>query len=315
MEYRKRKLCPLCFKPTKPIRKGNSGSMQTNRAEQVNLFPIDRVRQTDIPDVVRLSARIGWDYSEEEMEVVLRSGHFFAHRGPGGKVVSTAAIFPYSTLASLGVVMVDPDYRRRGLATRLVDACISAVPDRPILLVATEEGKPLYEKLGFKTVGTLDKLVAKRYTGGLQRMTHQQTVHPASEKDIEEIIDLDEKAFGARRERLLRLRIKQAAFGAVLRNRTGKAVGFALGVPGPELMVIDPVVAPDEEAAALLIDRIAGWAPGPMRIDIPSQHQRLADFLTRCGFETVRKPPVMMRNGSALPPREHLFAVASQAFG
>ena len=110
------------------------------------------------------------------MEVVLRSGHFFAHRGPGGKVVSTAAIFPYSTLASLGVVMVDPDYRRRGLATRLVDACISAVPDRPILLVATEEGKPLYEKLGFKTVGTLDKLVAKRYTGGLQRMTHQQTV-------------------------------------------------------------------------------------------------------------------------------------------
>ena len=289
--------------------------MQMNRAERVHLLPIDRVRPADIPDVVRLSARIGWDYSEEEMEVVLRSGRFFAHRTPEGKVVSTAALFPYSTLASLGVVMVDPDYRRRGLATRLVSACIEEVPDRPILLVATEKGKPLYEKLGFKTVGTLDKLVAKRYTGGLGKTAHQGTVHPVSKKDIEEIIDLDEKAFGARRERLLRLRIGQASIGAVLRNRAGKAAGFALGVPGPELMVIGPVVAPDEEAAALLIDRIAGWAPGPVRIDIPSQHRRLADFLTRRGFETVRQPPVMMRNGNALPPRGHLFAVTSQAFG
>ena len=56
-------------------------------------------------------------------------------------------------------------------------------------------------------------------------------------------------------------------------------------------------------------------AVGPVRIDIPSQHRRLADFLTRRGFETVRQPPVMMRNGNALPPRGQLFAVASQAFG
>ena len=259
MESRKRRACLLCFKPTKPIRKGESGSMQTNRAEQVNLFPIDRVRQTDIPDVVRLSARIGWDYSEEEMEVVLRSGHFFAHRGPGGKVVSTAAIFPYSTLASLGVVMVDPDYRRRGLATRLVDACISAVPDRPILLVATEEGKPLYEKLGFKTVGTLDKLVAKRYTGGLQRMTHQQTVHPASTKGHRRDHRPAEKAFGARRG-ASEAAHQQAASGPRAPKPTGK-VGF-YGVPGPELAVIGPVVAPDEEAAALLIDRSPD-GPGP----------------------------------------------------
>lgn len=183
------------------------------------------------------------------------------------------------------------------------------------MLVATEEGKPLYEKLGFKTVGTLDKLVAKRYTGGLGKTAHQGTVHPVSKKVIEEIIDLDEKAFGTRRERLLRLRIEQTSIGAVLRNRAGRAAGFALGVPGPERMVIGPVVAPDEEAAALLIDRIAGWAPGPVRNDIPSQHRRLADFLTRRGFETVRHPPVMMRNGNALPPGGHLFAVASQAFG
>ena len=174
---------------------------------------------------------------------------------------------------------------------------------------------PLFEKLGFKTVGTLDKLLAKRYTGGLGKTAHQGTVHPVSKKDIEEIIDLDEKAFGARRERLLRLRIEQASIGAVLRNLAGRAAGFALGVPGPERMGIGPAASPDEEAAALLIDRIAGWAPGPVRIDIPSQHRRLADFLTRRGFETVRHPPVMMRNGNALPPRGHLFAVASQAFG
>lgn len=116
--------------------------MQRNATKTVDSLPIDRVRPADIPDVVRLSARIGWDYSEEEMEVVLRSGRFFAHRTPEGKVVSTAALFPYSTLASLGVVMVDPDYRRRGLATRLVSACIEEVPDRPFLLVATEKGSP-----------------------------------------------------------------------------------------------------------------------------------------------------------------------------
>ena len=85
--------------------------------------------------------------------------------------------------------------------------------------------------MGFKTVGTLDKLLAKRYTGGLGKTAHQGTVHPVSKKDIEEIIDLDEKAFRARRERLLRLRIEQASIGAVLRNLAGRT-RIALGCPG-----------------------------------------------------------------------------------
>jgi GNAT superfamily N-acetyltransferase len=277
------------------------------------MLEIETLTKTDSRDIVSLSERLGWDYSEEEIDLIIKSGYFFGHRSYQGKVISTAAVFPYKTIASLGVVMVDPDYRRMGLGTQLVQKCISKVPNIPIMLVATEEGKPLYEKLGFLTVDILNKLVATEYKSNL--LFEMDRLQSITNDDIEEILRLDKEAFGADRSTFLKLRIQQATYRVMLQNQDGKILGFALGVQTPDILVIGPVVAPDQVFAYHLIDYIARKHKGPMRIDIPSEHQRLSNDLLRYGFKIERNPPIMLINGTELPSRKHVFALAAQAYG
>jgi hypothetical protein len=181
------------------------------------------------------------------------------------------------------------------------------------MLVATEEGKPLYEKLGFLTVDILNKLVATEYKSNL--LFEMDRLQSITNDDIEEILMLDKEAFGADRSTFLKLRIQQATYRVMLQNQDGKILGFALGVQTPDILVIGPVVAPDQVFAYHLIDYIARKHKGPMRIDIPSEHQRLSNDLLRYGFKIERNPPIMLINGTELPSRKHVFALAAQAYG
>jgi GNAT superfamily N-acetyltransferase len=277
---------------------------------------LERLTAADIPDVVCLSEMLGWDYGEQEIRLVLEAGQLFGHRNSEGTVVSTSAIFPYAgELASLGLVMVDPAYRRRGLATVLVQRCLAAAVSCPVMLVATSQGMPLYEKLGFKTVDTLHKLVAEKYPGLCGPVRNDAGLSPLTELDIPDIMRLDRQAFGADRGKFILLRIRQAAHTAVLRDRSGRLTGYALGVQTPERLVIGPVIATNWRDAAILVDAIARNHEGTMRIDIPSGHQELISWMLRCGFRLANIPPVMMLGSGPLPPRHNLFAVAAQAYG
>jgi ribosomal protein S18 acetylase RimI-like enzyme len=62
------------------------------------------------------------------------------------------------TRAYLLNVYVEPEYRRRGLARELVSRCMADARRRNIRVVslhASEEGRPLYESLGFKTTNEM----------------------------------------------------------------------------------------------------------------------------------------------------------------
>ncbi|MBA4496167.1 GNAT family N-acetyltransferase [Paenactinomyces guangxiensis] len=281
-----------------------------------NSFNIERLTKQDIQDVIGLSDQLGWDYSAEELELILQTGYLYGHKNENGKVISTAAIFPYgTTLASLGTVMVDPGCRGMGIGTAITKKCINMFPNTPVTLVSTDQGKPLYQKLGFKTVGTLYKLIANKYQNRQSPADDSYIIHPIRKEDIKEILRLDRQAFGADRAVFLKHRITQARFSAVLKNPTGEMVGFALGIQNPEMLVIGPVIAPGPLMAGWLIHEIAGKYQGTLRIDVPSEHQALLDSLFCSGFETVNQPPVMLLNGDRLPSRHLLFAIAAQAYG
>ncbi|WP_373284612.1 GNAT family N-acetyltransferase [Kroppenstedtia guangzhouensis] len=48
------------------------------------------------------------------------------------------------------MVMVHPGYRRIGLGRQMTLHALKVAANAPVMLVATEKGKPLYEKLGFR---------------------------------------------------------------------------------------------------------------------------------------------------------------------
>ncbi len=82
-----------------------------------------------------------------------------------GQIVSCAFLCCFEELPTAGNptgraayihnVCTAPEYRRQGLAETLVKACVSSAWEwgaGQITLGATEQGKPLYEKLGFQVL-------------------------------------------------------------------------------------------------------------------------------------------------------------------
>jgi GNAT superfamily N-acetyltransferase len=296
-------------------------------------YRLTRLSESDIPGLIALSDQLGWDYAVPELQTALGAGIAFGHKTADGLLVSSAAIFPYGEqLASLGVVMVHSEHRRSGLGRTVTRRVLdwleeesSFVPGQqiPVVLVATAMGRPLYETLGFHTVETLHKCLTDRYLAPEQPFTLLQGYElvPVSEEEataealFEQLVQLDAAAVGGDRRDFLRLRLQQAEQRFVLLQE-GQPVGFGLGVQGPAYRVLGPIVAPDEATARSLVDTLARAKEGELRIDVPSCHDGLVTMLTKCGFEVVNQPPVMLYGAEALTRDLHrLYAIAAQAYG
>ncbi|WP_423410191.1 GNAT family N-acetyltransferase [Heyndrickxia sp. MSNUG] len=121
--------------------------------------------ESDIAGLIALSASIGWDYDEHEIRTVMSSGKIVGHKSEEGQIVSCAAIIPYEgNLASIGMVIVNQEYRGQGLGKEATQMCIDYVTEKTsTMLIATPEGKPLYEIMGFKEVTSVHKFICTTY--------------------------------------------------------------------------------------------------------------------------------------------------------
>jgi GNAT superfamily N-acetyltransferase len=66
--------------------------------------------------------------------------------------VPATAAYTYHDGTSVGVYQVGtlPEHRGHGVARALMDAVLDAYPDVPISLTSTDQGRPMYLKLGFR---------------------------------------------------------------------------------------------------------------------------------------------------------------------
>ena len=273
---------------------------------------------SDVLGLIELSASVGWDYDEHEIRTVMSSGKIYGHKNIKGKVVSSAAIIPYETnVASIGMVIVNEEYRGLGLGKKATQKCIDSVsPNTSIMLIATEDGKPLYENLGFITVDSVHKYLSENYIPVKLFNNREITLEKYCENDINQIIELDSVAFGDKRKKLLLNRINQSKKCLVVRNLMGKIIGFGLSILGPVNLLIGPIVAPDSQTAALIIDGLVFNHQGKLRIDVPSNNEELMLFLEKSGFIKVSNPPIMIKNSFNMPHRnKELFAITAQIFG
>lgn len=289
--------------------------MYTDNKTVLKLVELD---QDDILGLIELSASVGWDYDEYEIRTVMSCGKIFGHKNATGKIVSSAAIIAYDThLASIGMVIVNKEYRGLGLGKKATQKCIDSVSkDTSIMLISTEDGKPLYENLGFITVDLIQKFLCDRYIH-TERFDNQDiTIEKYSEIDFNAIVELDSSAFGDKRRRFLLNRIKQSKQCLVVKNQKGKIIGFGLSILGPINLILGPIVAPDPQTAAMIIDRLALHHEGKLRIDVPSGKNEFISFLQKSGFVKVSEPPLMIKNSLNMPNRnKELFAIAAQIFG
>ena len=165
-------------------------------------------------------------------------------------IVGTITAINYAnTVAWIGMMLVDRDYRGRGISKLLlIDAINKLKKCKSIKLDATPAGRPVYLKLGFVDEYTLFRMtnpsVSKISLSDISVETEQ--VMPA---DISEVAEFDQKVFGADRTELIRALYESYPELAWLIRENGRITGFCLGRLGQNFTQIGPVYASSVQGA------------------------------------------------------------------
>jgi GNAT superfamily N-acetyltransferase len=205
------------------------------------------MRLDDINALMRLKAAAGWNQIEQDWVNVMavQPDGCWVEEQEGEVVASTTAVCYGRDLAWIGMVLVDPRFRGRGLARGLMEHCLRWLERRgmrQVKLDATDMGRPLYEKLGFR-----EERVIERW-GWSGKESAAPLTPPRASLPLERIAVLDRAGFGADRTRLLAQLIESFPGHGI-----SEADGFALGRPGSNAYFAGPCIAPDAETARRLI--------------------------------------------------------------
>jgi ribosomal protein S18 acetylase RimI-like enzyme len=217
-------------------------------------FEFGPLKEKDLPSALRLQARAEWNQTERDWRRVMElnaSGCFAAFAGR--KVVGTITTATYGKdLAWIGMVIVDADYRRQGIATRLVRLALEQQQGRAntIKLDATPEGRPVYESLGF-----IPESIIERWEGPAIAATATEVVK-FDQRLRDDVFAMDRLAFGADRSRLLSSLLEDACCDPLvsIESAVGQPRGYALARSGARALYVGPLIASDETVAAALLD-------------------------------------------------------------
>ncbi|MFK4423067.1 GNAT family N-acetyltransferase [Bacillus sp. RC51] len=279
---------------------------------------VERLRKGKREDIVALSSHNGWDYNREEIEMILNTGIVYGVVNEREELIASAAIILYGeTLASIGMVIVHPDYKGRGIGKIITDLCVKSVlTQTPIMLIATDEGKILYEKLGFRAVSYVSKYICNSYNANYHCVGNEEYIVNYEERDLEEIIQIDKDAFGTNREEFLKYRIIQSEQCIVTKDAQQNVLGYGLSIQTSENKIIGPVVAKNDAMAMKIVHYLAKGHNGKLRMDVPEGKKDFVKELEISGFQKVNTPPIMMENRDQFLKRNgELYSIAAQIFG
>jgi GNAT superfamily N-acetyltransferase len=258
-----------------------------------------------IAGCLALSAAASWNQNEADWRLMLSLGHGWGI-SIDGQLVASTLVLPYGSFAWISMVLVLPEHRRKGYASRLLRAAIDELRASRLkpILDATPAGREVYRQEGFH-----DTWSFKRYTLRASREPiNGRASRPVSWRKA---LELDRDAFGGEREWLLRAlqkRLPQAALGT--------PDGFVLGRDGREANQIGPLIARNEATALELLEQALANVSAPVYVDVADHAPRLQEWLQQHGFELQRPFTRMVHGGGRAPGDEKLvYLVAGPELG
>jgi predicted N-acetyltransferase YhbS len=264
-----------------------------------------------IEGAVALSRQENWPHRPQDWQMALRLSRGVVALDDQGRVTGTILVTPYGAdCAMINMVIVDKNVRGKGLGRRLMEQALALAEDRPLRLVATTDGMPLYEKLGFVPSGTV-----LQYQGKVAELDAPEGVEAASADDLPTIKAMDREAYGADREALIDALAERGEFAVIRHDRAIEA--YAAIRPFGRGEVIGPVIAGNVEDARALISFFATSRPGAfLRVDTDSR-TGIADWLGEIGLAHAGGGVTMDRPSwkDAQQARPKVYALANQALG
>ncbi len=284
-------------------------------------FRLRHMSEQDVEDGMRLKELACWNQVEADWQGFLEiepAGCFVGELD--GEVVTTGTAFNYANrFGWIGMILVDPRYRRRGIATKVMQRTISYLDSSGCAcqkLDATDAGAKIYSSMGFQTEYQVERRLLKRAEFHLPPSPDATEIVFLSRQHLRAIEDLDELAFGASRKRLLERYLRKGRFSFAF-GELARPKGFVLGRLGSSAYQVGPLVAQTPEIArSLLQAALVATAGAPVIVDIPVVNPHIVGLLEEYGFERVRTLNRMYRGDNPYPGQpEQIFCLAGFEFG
>jgi len=277
----------------------------------------------DMPGCLRLNTISGWNQTAADWQRFLTQSPqgCFVMEHDDAIVGSAATVCYESRFAWIGMILVDPEYRNRGIGSELFQKAVdyldlARIPT--IKLDATPLGKPLYTKLGFVIEYEIERCVLKRPS----RTSNASVASPAgnlafSESQLLEILSLDRILFGADRGFLLRSLRDIAPQFALAVWGNGSPVAYVFGRSGLIADHLGPFMATNRDAAKnLLTHFLARSSRDTIFVDCMNSNPFAAELLRSHGFVPARPLTRMVRGPNAFPGQPDSFcAILGPEFG
>ena len=233
----------------------------------------------DLPACLALAADRDWQPEAHKWRLLIEGGEAFGiDDEDGGGLAGSVVLTRYGdALAAVGMMLVAARREGRGLGRRLMTHLLDRAGDATVFLTATPLGRPLYEKLAFRPIGTLTTHT------GRSPAARPASRAPRSRRTSPAILALDAaglrrrplrpaaalpRAGGARPRRRARRRV--AAYGAALRNTVQHVArpGHRRATPGswptspPATTATCGSISTTASATCIAFARGAGLSPG-----------------------------------------------------
>jgi GNAT superfamily N-acetyltransferase len=304
--------------------------------QELKDLPVRRLTLADLAACSDLAESRGWGREEHKWRLLLTAGAGYGVDAPGrpGTLIGAFVLTSYAShsartragtpadpastgYTAISMVLVAEHCARQGLGRRMMRHALAACEGAVPFLTATDNGRPLYEQLGFTSVGQLTMLSGHFVSSPADGQPGRAApVRLARAADMTAVCALDAPAFGADRTELLARLPAFADRFVVAEGSDGSLTGFAASWPNSPTTVIGPVVAEDLRTAKALIADLGSHAVGRIRFDVDARHQELETWLRAHGLTGDLGCTVMVHTAPDLPGDPDVrFAPYSVALG
>lgn len=220
------------------------------------------IRQMTLADLdfaASCTATVGWGAQRGEFELFHAhdpQGCLVAESGdPGERArIGICIATPYDGQGFIGMLIVLPEARGRGVGSHLMSTAIAYLHGRGARTIGLDgvlAAVPLYERLGFHK-----RCHSLRLIGTLQGRDHPH-VRTMQPEDLDAVCALDRLAFGADRSFFLKRRLARAPKLCKVLEQDGQIGGFVVGQPGETRVSAGPwVVRPEVARPADLLESL-----------------------------------------------------------
>ncbi len=266
----------------------------------------------DVEPVVAAFIRADWGDRRLNLDFVTRhpETHPFVAEADG-EIVGTGVLSVNGSVGWIGTIFVEPAWRRRGVGMALTQATIDTAESagcRTLLLVATEAGRPLYEKIGFEVQTWYRILEAP----GLGDEPIERRIRQFEAADLAGMAQLSATATGEDRTHLLRAFASPETANCLIRD-DGVIGGFVVRAPWGGGSTIAPRL---EDAEAILHARRVGRGPEQrIRAGLVVENAAGLDRLLATGWTDSWGAPRLIRGDPLQWQPEAIWGQFNHALG